>query len=104
MSFQVKMAHSTLLNSFIERRQGRKFDSHLRIVVLYSLINALSIFYREVAKRARTLGCDAFIVGVTGNVFPEDVDFFKYNGADCVLPKPIHMDYLERLWVERGLV
>jgi signal transduction histidine kinase len=40
------------------------------------------------ATRAlREQGCDAFIVGVTGNLLPEDVRFFKEHGADAVLGK-----------------
>jgi len=55
-------------------------------------------------KEIRALGCDAFIVGITGNVLPEDVAFFKQCGANEVLPKPFNMSDLEGMWVEYGLV
>jgi len=36
---------------------------------------------------------DLFVVGVTGNVLPDDVDHFLSCGADAaVLPKPIQVD------------
>ena len=43
------------------------------------------------------------MIGITGNVFEEDVAYFKKCGADYVLPKPVDIDVLETLWVERGL-
>jgi CheY-like chemotaxis protein len=49
------------------------------------------------------LGCDTFIVGITGNVMPEDVDHFKQCGANGVLPKPVKLHDLEVLWMEYGL-
>lgn len=52
------------------------------------------------ARHIRDLGCDSFIVGITGNVLPEDIAHFKANGANAVLPKPFHMTDLEELWVE----
>jgi signal transduction histidine kinase/CheY-like chemotaxis protein len=51
-------------------------------------------------KTIRDLGSDAFIVGVTGNVMPEDVRHFKMHGANHVLPKPINIPDLEALFVE----
>ena len=56
------------------------------------------------AKEIRTLGCDSFIVGITGNILPEDVALFKACGANVVCPKPLHMEALEELWVEYGVV
>jgi CheY-like chemotaxis protein len=49
------------------------------------------------------LGCDTFIVGITGNVMPEDIDHFKHCGANGVLPKPVKLHDLEVLWMEYGL-
>jgi CheY-like chemotaxis protein len=54
-------------------------------------------------KRMRDLGCQSFIVGITGNVLPEDIAIFKRSGADNVLPKPFHLNDLLNLWVENGL-
>jgi CheY-like chemotaxis protein len=53
------------------------------------------------ATRAlRELGCDALIVGVTGNLLPEDVRFFKQHGADAVLGKPLDIRAFEELVVD----
>lgn len=57
----------------------------------------------EAAKQMRDLGSDVFIVGVTGNLLPDDVDFFKRCGANSVLPKPFKLEALEQLWVEYGI-
>ena len=55
------------------------------------------------AKEMRRMGCDAFIVGITGNVLPDDVDYFISCGANEVLPKPFNITDLEGLWVEYGV-
>jgi CheY-like chemotaxis protein len=52
----------------------------------------------------RALDCNSFIVGITGNLFPEDVSLFKARGANKVLPKPLNMCDLEDLWVKYGVV
>jgi len=55
----------------------------------------------EAAKLIReVLKSDAFIVGVTGNVLAEDMNYFSVCGANAVLPKPIQMLRLEELWME----
>jgi CheY-like chemotaxis protein len=54
-------------------------------------------------KLLRENGCDAFIVGVTGNVMAEDVAHFKKCGANAVLHKPAKLEELENLWIEAGL-
>lgn len=51
----------------------------------------------------RALGCDSFIVGITGNVLPEDVAHFRRCGANCVFPKPIQMEALEGIWKSTGI-
>lgn len=48
------------------------------------------------------MGCDSFIVGITGNVFQEDIAYFKYCGANCILPKPLQIGRLETVWAENG--
>lgn len=55
-------------------------------------------------KHIRDMGCDSFIVGLTGNVMPEDIEHFKSCGANGVLPKPLKMHLLEEMWVEYGVV
>ena len=49
------------------------------------------------------LGCDMFIVGVTGNMLTEDVEYFISKGANCVLPKPVQLPILEELLIEHGV-
>lgn len=51
----------------------------------------------------RKVGCSSFIVGVTGNLLPEDVQYFKSCGANCVLGKPLSLEDLEGTWVENGV-
>jgi len=48
-------------------------------------------------KKLRELGCTCLIVGVTGNVLPDQVASFKSHGADAVLPKPLVMEDLQFL-------
>ena len=52
------------------------------------------------AEHMRDMGSDVFIVGITGNLLPEDVAIFKEKGANSVLPKPFKLSELESLWVE----
>ena len=52
----------------------------------------------EATRKIRKLGFVGTILGVTGNVLTEDVDFFINNGADEVLAKPVSMDCLRSCW------
>eukprot|EP00549_Striatella_unipunctata_P019166 CAMPEP_0118698364 /NCGR_PEP_ID=MMETSP0800-20121206/15151_1 /TAXON_ID=210618 ORGANISM="Striatella unipunctata, Strain CCMP2910" /NCGR_SAMPLE_ID=MMETSP0800 /ASSEMBLY_ACC=CAM_ASM_000638 /LENGTH=652 /DNA_ID=CAMNT_0006598159 /DNA_START=23 /DNA_END=1982 /DNA_ORIENTATION=- len=58
----------------------------------------------EAAKIIRGMDVDVFIVGITGNLMSEDVDYFLSCGANAVLPKPLNMKDLEGLMVEHGVV
>jgi CheY-like chemotaxis protein len=58
----------------------------------------------EACREMRSLGCDSFIVGVTGNVMAEDVAHFKQCGANGVLPKPFKLTELDQLWLECGVL
>ena len=55
------------------------------------------------AEHMRAMGSDVFIVGITGNLLPEDVANFRNCGANSVLPKPFKLNDLEDLWVEYGI-
>lgn len=45
----------------------------------------------DAARHIRELGYKGTIIGVTGNVLSEDVEYFKESGADEVLAKPISL-------------
>ena len=46
-------------------------------------------------KAIRDLGCTCFIAGVTGNILPQDVDYFRAQGANTVIAKPLNIDVFE---------
>jgi len=48
-------------------------------------------------KKLRELGCSCLIVGVTGNILPEDISNFVAHGADDVLAKPLVVETFEAL-------
>ena len=77
-----------------EMAQGRMFDV---ILMDYQMprMNGPSA-----AREIRKLGCDSFIVGLTGNIMPEDVRIFKEGGANAVLAKPIKLSELDALLME----
>jgi CheY-like chemotaxis protein len=49
-------------------------------------------------KVIRSRGCQCFIAGVTGNISPDDVAYFKKHGANTVLPKPLTIETFESLF------
>lgn len=55
------------------------------------------------ASLIRGLGSDVFIIGITGNILRQDVEYFRSRGANAILPKPISMSALENLFVEHQL-
>jgi CheY-like chemotaxis protein len=46
-------------------------------------------------QHLRAMGCRSLIVGVTGNVLPQDIDHFKEQGANTVLAKPLNIEAFE---------
>ena len=46
-------------------------------------------------RKLREMGCAIRIIGVTGNMLPEDVAHFKQQGADEVLGKPLNLQLFE---------
>jgi signal transduction histidine kinase/CheY-like chemotaxis protein len=46
------------------------------------------------AKKLRDLKCELLIIGLTGNVLPEDKEYFLNNGANFVLSKPLNVKEL----------
>mmetsp|Transcript_1504 Transcript_1504/g.3793 ORF Transcript_1504/g.3793 Transcript_1504/m.3793 type:complete len:952 (-) Transcript_1504:216-3071(-) len=57
----------------------------------------------EAAKQIRKLGSDVFIIGVTGNLMPEDVSYFRQCGSNAVLPKPFRMNELDEIIIEHHI-
>ncbi len=57
----------------------------------------------DAVKAIRRIGYTGFVVGVTGNLLPEDVGYFLDCGADAVLGKPFKYRDLEQLLMEHGL-
>merc|ERR1712130_444421 len=55
----------------------------------------------EASQKLRDMGFNGIILGITGNVLKEDVDFFKEHGADEVLPKPVSIDAMQNAWNDR---
>ena len=51
-------------------------------------------------QNIRAMGCDALIIGITGNVFSEDVDHFMECGANAVLSKPLDLTELTKILSE----
>ncbi|KAL3919986.1 MAG: hypothetical protein SGILL_003481 [Bacillariaceae sp.] len=51
----------------------------------------------------RRNGSDVFIIGVTGNLMPEDVSYFRQCGSNAVLPKPFRMPALEEIIIEHHI-
>jgi CheY-like chemotaxis protein len=47
---------------------------------------------------------DINIIGVTGNVLPDDVQFFLNCGANAVLSKPVKIKELTKLWEDQGIL
>lgn len=58
----------------------------------------------EAAKEMRRAGSKVHIVGITGNMLPEDISHFLSCGANDVLPKPLKMPHLLDLWRENGVL
>ena len=58
-------------------------------------------------KQLRELGYTMIVIGVTGNVLPEDRNYFIQQGANAVLPKPLSLPILlelyDKLYQERNL-
>ena len=54
----------------------------------------------DAIKKIRDFGCNALIIGISGNVLQEDIDLFMISGANAVLPKPLQFSDLDALLSE----
>lgn len=52
----------------------------------------------DATQRIRALGYKGIILGVTGNVLSEDVEFFMQHGANEVMPKPVSLKKIQKYW------
>lgn len=80
-----------------QMKEGKRYDTILMDFQMPVMDGPTS------AQHIRMEGCDSFIVGITGNVLPQDVEHFKACGADGVLGKPFQIEELENMWVEYGV-
>jgi CheY-like chemotaxis protein len=51
--------------------------------------------------KLREQGCTCLIIGVTGNVLPDEQEYFRSRGANYVLPKPFKMEDFELIMGEQ---
>ena len=80
-----------------EKKEGRRYDTILMDFQMPVMDGPTA------TQQIRMEGCDSFIVGITGNVLPQDVEHFKMCGADGVLGKPFQVEELENMWIEYGV-
>jgi signal transduction histidine kinase/DNA-binding response OmpR family regulator len=52
----------------------------------------------DATKQIRELGWPGTVLGITGNVLEEDVDFFLQHGANDVLAKPVSLKHINSYW------
>ena len=78
-------------------QEGRQYDS---VLLDYEMPNMDG---PTAAQKICAMGCTSLIVGITGNALPGDVAHFKKCGADFVLPKPLNIPDLIRLWEQSGI-
>lgn len=78
-------------------RDGKPFDLVLMDYEMPTMTGP------EAARKIRGHGSDVFIVGVTGNLMPEDVNYFHECGAGAILSKPFRMSELDDLIFEHNI-
>lgn len=78
-------------------KEGKHYDLILMDYEMPVMIGPVA------AKKIRDLGSDVFIIGVTGNLMPEDVSYFQECGSNAVLPKPFRMGELEDIIFEHHI-
>eukprot|EP00602_Paraphysomonas_sp_CaronLab_P003724 CAMPEP_0185033670 /NCGR_PEP_ID=MMETSP1103-20130426/22844_1 /TAXON_ID=36769 /ORGANISM="Paraphysomonas bandaiensis, Strain Caron Lab Isolate" /LENGTH=1002 /DNA_ID=CAMNT_0027570033 /DNA_START=123 /DNA_END=3131 /DNA_ORIENTATION=- len=86
-------------NADVSSLQGSEGASHINLkyydVILmdYIMPNIDGPTCTAILRRA---GYTGLIIGVTGNVMPDDVETFEMSGANAVLPKPLSVDDVEK--------
>jgi CheY-like chemotaxis protein len=81
-------------------------DEHYDLIVLdyeMPVMNGPSA-----AQKLREMKCEVLIVGLTGNVLPEDKEYFLKQGANMVLFKPLNfpelLDYFQQYRSAPGVI
>lgn len=88
----VEMITQNLADNDLEQGKHQRIDTVLMDFEMPRLNGP------EATEQLRALDFGALIIGVTGNVLAEDVDYFISKGANRVLPKPVSMDLLNDAW------
>ena len=70
---------------------GRSFDAVFMDNIMHRMHGP------EAAQAMRSAGFKGLIVGVTGNVMPEDVQDYIKRGADYVIGKPVRINELRQI-------
>jgi len=82
-------------------REAEKNNKHFDLVLMdYEMPVMIG---PVAAEEIRKNGSDVFIIGVTGNLMPEDVSYFRQCGSNAVLPKPFRMSELEEIIIEHHI-
>ena len=54
----------------------------------------------DAATNLREEGISTPIIGITGNVLPEEQQYYRFSGANRVLKKPLNLNLLKRTMLE----
>jgi len=79
-------------NADLEKGTWKEFDTILMDYEM-PILNG-----PDATKKLREIGFNHLIIGVTGNVLSDDVDYFLAKGANRVLPKPVSIALLNDAW------
>jgi signal transduction histidine kinase/CheY-like chemotaxis protein len=82
-------------------RASEKVNNHFDLVLMDYEMPVLN--GPKAAEKIRNNGSDVFIIGVTGNLMPEDVSYFRQCGSNAVLSKPFRMNELEEIIIEHHI-
>jgi hypothetical protein len=102
-SIAVEMVIESMKNNLCSYDQGFDDDSNKNYDAVLLDYEMPIMNGPTAAKKMRQLGSDTFIVGITGNLLPEDIEHFRDQGANEVLPKPFNISDLEQILMEYGV-
>ena len=73
--------------------ENMKGANNISVIFMDSIMPVMNGI--EATAEIRKMGYKGVIIGVTGNVLPEQIQEFVSNGANCVIPKPVNKDALD---------